>query len=447
MMRIPDKMLFQETAESDVSPQDAFLRRKRSHLNHSALVAAQNVYTAAMDAWLESAIKERRGAAAAGVAKECMEQHTRIVDEVLVECPVGENAQSAFAVWAKGRAHAACLRMAAFEDSQRQEYAFEQHEIRRGGIFRSVTREPEQFAEFTVQLEEIHVLSVGQGLFSPREAQNRLNQDKITLQDMAFDGLYAKNPDKALGVMDALGFDDARKERERHRSQGDARARELLEDAARRDTLRVLADLAAEAVKDASLTGQGGALRGIAARYLNAGDSAASAEHLRLADFYESQVVVIKESMAMDLPALAEKIRQLEKAQCAVERMVRSGVYQHREAAFAEDPVEATAGEALGENGEEMVAYRLAAQERNGIPDCARRVLTRKETRLLVEIAGSLAQADTVERCGAVRDFQHWFGRYAARALAEVASAMGGSSGVAFMEKGEGLTETVLQGD
>ncbi|MCC8194716.1 MAG: hypothetical protein LIP28_08740, partial [Deltaproteobacteria bacterium] len=368
-MRIPNETLFPETPGREASPLDAFLLRKRSQLDHTALVEAQNAYMALMDAWVERAGAERTGADAMNVARDCVARHTRAVDEVMGESAMSADAKDAFRVWAKGRGTAACLRMAAFEDAQRREYALEQHDIRRGGIFRAAERQPEQYADNDAQLEEAHVLSVGQGLFPPAEAAERLARDRRALKEITFESLYAENPGKAVAAMAELGFDDARKERELRRFQADARAGELLEEAARRDTVRVLADDVTETMVAASLTGEGEGLRDLASRLREAGELQSAEELLRQADFFEDHAVVIRESAAMDLPALAGLIRKLEKAVHATESAshrgvletelaLRAAVHAHREAALAEDPAEAVADGARGETAEETVAYR-----------------------------------------------------------------------------------------
>ena len=452
-MRIPEAILFPATGECDNSPLESFLRRKRNHLEHNALVEAQNSYAAIMETWAETAMAERPGAAAAGLVGDSVARHIRAVDEVLGENSMGAAAREGFRVWAKERGAHLCLRLAVFEDAQRQQHAQEQHDIRRGGIFRAAMREPEGYQDHLGQLEEIHALSVGQGLFPAEEAQKRLNRDRYVLKNTVFDALYAKDPGRALDAMPELGFDEARRVQEQRRLAADARAGELLADAARRDRVRVLADASARAMEAASLTGEGEPLREIAAQYLEVGEQARAAEHRRLADFFEGHAVVIRESMVMDLPALAAMIRSMEKAlygaetvplrdKVQTERGLRLAVYEHRKRAFAEDPAKAVADEAQGESEEETMVYRLAAQERHGVQEGERRVLTQEETRLLARVADQLAGAGEAACLEAFREFQARLGRYWPRALEEVVGGVARAPA-----KGESAPENSIQGD
>ncbi|MCC8193901.1 MAG: hypothetical protein LIP28_04570, partial [Deltaproteobacteria bacterium] len=72
---------------------------------------------------------------------------------------------------------------------------------------------------------------------------------------------------------------------------------------------------------------------------------------------------------------------------------------------------------------------RLAAQERNGVPEDARRVLTRAEARFLAGLAARLAEAEEAVRVDAFKEFRDRLGRYAERAFDEVAAAMEGRLG------------------
>ncbi|SBV99044.1 hypothetical protein KL86DPRO_11499 [uncultured delta proteobacterium] len=413
-----------------------WLRQKRRQMAHTALVEAQNTYTLLMDQWTETAQAERRGARAANVAKDCVAHHTRAVDEAMAESAMDAEAGEAFRVWAKGRGRAVCLRMAAFEDTQRREHALEQHDARRGGILRAASMEPEQYADHAAQMEEVHVLAVGQGLFTPGEAHKRLGLDTLALKDIVFGSLYAADPGKAMAAMSALGFDAARQKRERCRFDGDARAGELMEDAARRDRAAVLAGDVEDAETAAALTGDGNGLRLLAVQFLDAGEQKAAEELLRHADLYESHAVVIKESAAMDLPALSSVIHKLEKTLRAVasaslrgvletELGLRAAVYRHRETVLLRDPAEAVADEARGETEEQTASCRLAAQARNGVPEEDRRVLTNAERRSLVSLAGRLAAADAAARTAAYAEFRERLGRHADRAVGEILAAMG----------------------
>lgn len=444
-MRIPGEPLFpdMETAERDEgSPEnraDAFLRARKSRMDHSALVEAQNEYAARVDGWTDRAVRERAGAKAADVTRDAVGFHARTVDEIMAEAAMGAAVRDAFRVWAKGRGKALCLRMALFEDKERRIHAFDQHEIRRGGIFLAAEKEPDSFADLLGQLGEIHALSVGQGLFSPEEANARYAVDASALRDAAFESLYREDPEYAVEAMKSLGFNAARQRRERRRLEGDARAAALREEAARRDTARVLADRVEETLLAASMTGEGAALRELARRFMEAGEEDSAKNLARQADFFESHAVSVKESAAMNLPDLRKKILELERAVTGAngtavrdgmetELALRAAVYAQREQALAEDPAGAVAGNIERETGEETAAYRLAAQERNGVAEGNRRGLTNGEAAFFAGMAKRLIRAGEEELEAALEEFRNSFGRHAGRALAEVTAAMGAES-------------------
>lgn len=198
MMRIPGEAFFPagEAAGPGGDPLETFLRKKRSQMAHTALVEAQNTYAARMEQWVEDARTGRTGAKAAGLTKEALARHTRTVDGVLARTAMDAEAKEAFRAWAKGRGGVLGARMAVFEDAQRRAHALAQHEARRGGVFRAAALEPEWHADHAAQLEEAHVLSVGQGLFAPGEAQKRLALDTEALKDVVRAALSLADPEK-----------------------------------------------------------------------------------------------------------------------------------------------------------------------------------------------------------------------------------------------------------
>ena len=434
-MRIPSEPLLPEIPEQENAALAAFLRRKKSHQDHSALVEAQNTYTGKMEEWMARAVAERPGGKAANVARDCVAFHARAVDAAMTESAMGKTAGDAFRVWAGARGKAFCLRMAAFEDAERHSHALDQHDLRREAVFRAAAAEPESFTDCLGQLAEIHVLSVGQGLFPASAARARLEADRDLLRETAFESLYGRGPERAVAAMGDLGFDASRRARERRRLEGDLRAAALTAEAARSDAVRVLADTVDGVIQEASLRGESGDLRALSTRFAELGEEGTAGELARRADHVETHAALIKESAAMNMPDLAAKIRGVARAAHAAgngdlkriletELDARRTVYRLREAAFAEDPAGAVAAavEAAGaaQTEEETAAFRLAAQERNGVPETARRILTGAEKTFLLRLAAELEKAPEAERQAALEEFRDRLGRYAGRALGEL---------------------------
>jgi hypothetical protein len=367
--------------------------------DHDALVRAQNAYADNMDKGKAADEAARMGGRAlAGFG----ERHGQALEAGLARLEgddLSGEAERAFRVWAEQR-HAEGFRQAARDaHGVLRRQGQEAHEQRLQGIFAAVERSPQDYDDGLRQLEESFTLAVGQGLYGPGEAAERLERSGGHLRERAFNSLYDNDPAEAMRRLEGMGFDEEQKNVAALRFAADQAGEAARAGADRELRLRCLALQGEEAEQEAARSGDVGGLRGLADAYAALGEEDKAEEAGRLAYSYMEHAPAIRESAAMPLPRLEAVIRELEAAGPeggkGEELRLRSGVYEDRLRRLLADPAGAVAadveralggvGEGEGGEGETalspalMADMRLAAQEYSGLPRHRRRVLSNAE--------------------------------------------------------------------
>jgi hypothetical protein len=408
----------------------------RGKQDHDALVRAQNAYAEDMDKGTTADEAARMGGRAlAGFG----ERHGQALEAGLARLE-GEDlsgeAERAFRVWAEQR-HSEGFRQAARDaHGVLRRQGREAHEQRLHGIFEAVERSPGDYDDGLRQLEESFTLAVGQGLYGPGEAAERLERSGGHLRERAFNSLYDNDPAEAMRRLEGMGFDEEQKNVATLRFAADQAGESARQEADRELRLRCLAMQGAEAEREAALGGDVGGLRRLAEAYAALGEEDKAEDAARLAYSYMEHAPAIRESAALPLPRLEAVIRELEEAGPesgkGEELRLRSGVYEDRLRTLFADPAGAvaadveralsSAGEGEGGEGEAapspalVAGMRLAAQEHNGLSRSRRRVLTNAEAARLGEawrVGGPEERRDICRSLAA-------YGEYAGMAAGEL---------------------------
>jgi hypothetical protein len=408
----------------------------RGKQDHDALVRAQNAYAEDMDKGKAADETARMGGRAlAGFG----ERHGQALEAGLARLEgddLSGEAERAFRVWAEQR-HSEGFRQAARDaHGVLRRQGQEAHEQRLHGIFAAVERSPGDYDDALNQLAESFTLAVGQGLYGPGEAAERLERSGGHLRERAFNSLYDNDPAEAMRRLEGMGFDEEQKNVAALRFAADQAGEAARQEADRELRLRCLAMQGTEAERKAALGGDVGGLRRLADAYAALGEEDKADAATRLAYSYMEHAPIIRESAALPLPRLEAVIRELEEAGPesgkGEELRLRSGVYEDRLRTLFADPAGAVAADverALGsaeEGGFDeneaalspalLAGMRLAAQENNGLPPNRRRVLTNAEAARLGEAWSLGAPEERRDICRTLAAY----GEYAAMAAGEL---------------------------
>jgi hypothetical protein len=371
------------------------------------------------------------------------ERHAEALEsglEALAGFGASERTAQAFRVWA-GERESQGMRQAARKDYQTMlRQGREAHEERLGGIFSALNQmdqDPGTFADAARQLEESYTLAVGQGLYAPEEASQRLSQSVERLREQAFNALYGQNPDEALRSLDALGFDDNGKTAARARFEADQAAEAAREEPRKALRLRYLDLRQEEAWQVAVQQGDFSGLRLLAQNYAQLGDNERARESEGRAVRAREHAAAARESAVMPLGELRRRLDSLEQSRPGdperEELLLRYEVYEERLRDMLGDParaVQAEVGALLdAEDGDAarsgdapssslplVAGLRLAAQDAQGLPWRRQRALTNAEAARYREawLAGS------VEERRAIAVELEGFGEFAGMAAREM---------------------------
>lgn len=415
------------------------MEENRREKDNDAYVSAQNEYTKRMGEWTAKAESERVGNKAEGLLDDYASQHKDTVGELLQKHGMSHDVATAFRNWANGREAAGTGSIVRFTEGQKKLYAKDQHTLRVQSIFDQAAANPETFNDALQQLDESYATGIGQGLYRLEEAQALFGEDKKRLSATAFENLYSLDRKKAMSSMENFGMDPVMQAKAKKRYRADLRAEAAQARAWRADQVRSVTEGLEDTEYMASVTGDVAPLRATAEKLQKLGETKLAGKIAARADLLETHAAVIKESGALSLPELAGKVAELDKTLqetvlesrqdeadsagiakkhkgIARERELRVRILQERVSQLEKDPAAAVAVVASGDSAEETGSLRLAAQERNGVPYLARRVLTNSEA---TKIGEAWRGATTEERVALARNVGEQYGTHAYKALAE----------------------------